>query len=76
MAACPEGVPWQRVINAQGKISLRPGGGGQAQRQLLEDEGVQFDERDRIDLKRYQWNGPSLEWLRARGLSKGEGPTQ
>ncbi|MDO9349360.1 MAG: MGMT family protein [Anaerolineales bacterium] len=25
MAACPPDVPWQRVINAQGKISLRPG---------------------------------------------------
>ena len=25
MAACPDDVPWQRVINSQGKISLRPG---------------------------------------------------
>ncbi|MCB0144904.1 MAG: MGMT family protein, partial [Caldilineaceae bacterium] len=25
MAACPDDVPWQRVINAQGKISARPG---------------------------------------------------
>ena len=33
MAACPEDVPWQRVINAQGKISGRPG--AQRQRQLL-----------------------------------------
>lgn len=74
MAACPEGVPWQRVINAQGKISLRPGGGGQQQRELLEDEGIQFDERDRIDLKRYQWNGPAPEWLRAHGLAPREDP--
>ena len=28
------------------------------QRRLLEDEGVEFDERDRIDLKRYGWGGP------------------
>jgi methylated-DNA-protein-cysteine methyltransferase-like protein len=68
MAACPEGVPWQRVINAQGKISLRPGGGGQVQRELLEEEGVTFDERDRVDLKRFGWSGPSEEWLAARGL--------
>lgn len=68
MAACPEGVPWQRVVNSQGKISLRKGlsGPGAApdaspyhtQRRLLEDEGVEFDERDRIDLKRFGWDGP------------------
>jgi methylated-DNA-protein-cysteine methyltransferase-like protein len=57
MAACPENVPWQRVINAQGKISLRQGSGGTRQRELLEAEGVQFDERDRVDLKQYQWEG-------------------
>src|SRR5512136_1247003 len=43
MAACPEGVPWQRVINAQGKISLRPGGYDQLK--LLEAEGVVFDDK-------------------------------
>jgi methylated-DNA-protein-cysteine methyltransferase-like protein len=58
MAACPDGVPWQRVVNAQGKISLRPGGGGARQRQLLEAEGVIFDSHDRIDLLRFGWSGP------------------
>jgi len=57
MAACPDGVPWQRVINAQGKISLR-GGSETHQRELLEAEGVVFDSRERIDLKRYGWTGP------------------
>jgi methylated-DNA-protein-cysteine methyltransferase-like protein len=57
MAACPEDVPWQRVINAQGKISVR-GGGETRQRDLLEEEGVTFDERDRIDLRRFGWAGP------------------
>jgi len=61
MAACPEGVPWQRVINSQGKVSLRPGGGGANQHQLLESEGVQFDEHDRVDLKLYAWEGPSQD---------------
>ena len=56
MAACPQDVPWQRVINAQGKISLRSG--AEKQRQLLEAEGVQFDDRDRVDLQRYGWSGP------------------
>jgi len=59
MAACPEDVPWQRVINAQGKVSLRPGGGGSHQRDLLEAEGVIFDEHDRVDLKTYAWEEPS-----------------
>lgn len=58
MAACPTGVPWQRVINAQGKISLRRGSGESEQRALLEAEGVIFDERQRVDLKRFGWEGP------------------
>ena len=59
MAACPQDVPWQRVVNSQGKISL-PGEGGQIeQRLLLEQEGVVFDERGRIDLKRFGWEGPA-----------------
>jgi methylated-DNA-protein-cysteine methyltransferase-like protein len=62
MAGCPADVPWQRVVNAQGKISLRPGGGGQEQRVLLEAEGVEFSSADRIDLKKYAWAGPDETW--------------
>ena len=54
MAACPDDVPWQRVINAQGRISERPG--AERQRTLLESEGVEFV-KDRIDLKKYGWRG-------------------
>lgn len=68
MAACPEGVPWQRVINSQGKISLGGREGKMVQRSLLEKEGVGFDTRERVDLKRYGWSGPAPEWLLARGL--------
>jgi methylated-DNA-protein-cysteine methyltransferase-like protein len=53
MAACPDDVPWQRVINSKGEISPRPG--AETQRQLLEEEGVQFDDRGRVDLKIYGW---------------------
>ncbi len=56
LAACPDDAPWQRVINAQGKISQRRGGGFLLQRQLLEAEGVEFDKSDRVDLTRYGWN--------------------
>jgi methylated-DNA-protein-cysteine methyltransferase-like protein len=60
MAACPDDVPWQRVINSQGKISPRPGG-AEKQRQLLEQEGVEFDAKERVDLKKYGWKGPGTE---------------
>ena len=61
MANCPSDVPWQRVLNSQGKVSLRPGGGGEHQRELLESEGVIFDDHDRVDLKIYAWDGPSTK---------------
>ncbi len=66
MAACPSDVPWQRVINAQGKVSPRPG--AEHQRQLLESEGVMFDDRERVDWKRFRWDGPDEAWCKARGL--------
>jgi methylated-DNA-protein-cysteine methyltransferase-like protein len=55
MASCPDDVPWQRVINAKGEISLRPG--AEQQRRLLEAEGVVFDARGRVDLARFGWQG-------------------
>jgi methylated-DNA-protein-cysteine methyltransferase related protein len=58
MAACPDDVPWHRVINSQGKISTRRLGGETNQRQLLEDEGIEFDQRERVDLKIFGWQGP------------------
>ncbi len=68
MAACPEDVPWQRVINAQGKISLPAGAGREHQRQLLEAEGIVFDTRDRVDLKVYAWDGPDPSIRRPQQL--------
>lgn len=50
-----ENLPWQRVINSKGRISMKPGHGYELQRQLLEDEGVVFDEDDRIDFNRFLW---------------------
>lgn len=51
-------IPWWRVINSKGQISMRDIGHGPAiQRTLLEREGVRFDVSGRIDWKRYGWNG-------------------
>jgi methylated-DNA-protein-cysteine methyltransferase-like protein len=54
-------VPWQRVINAQGRISIRSLRHAAAeQRMLLEAEGVEFDENGCLDWKRFGWDGLSL----------------
>ncbi len=66
MAACPDDVPWQRVINSQGKFSERPGAA--LQKELLRSEGVFFNEKGKIDFEQYGWNGPDPEWCKARGL--------
>ena len=57
-----EQLPWHRVINREGRIALRPMEGYEEQRQLLEHEGIQFDETGRIDLNRFLWN-PDLNRL-------------
>jgi methylated-DNA-protein-cysteine methyltransferase-like protein len=48
-------LPWHRVVNLSGMISLKKGSGYEEQKALLEVEGIAFDERDRIDLKVYLW---------------------
>jgi methylated-DNA-protein-cysteine methyltransferase-like protein len=62
MASTPEGqdIPWQRIVNREGKISL-PGKGGEIQRMRLEAEGILFDARGRIDMKRFGWHGPGSQ---------------
>jgi len=65
MADCPDDAPWQRVINSQGKISLR-GDSAAKQRLRLEAEGIEFDARGKIDLKRFRWAGPNDEFAPAQ----------
>ncbi len=55
MAASPADIPWQRVVNAQGRISIRKGSLHLRQKAMLVAEGVEFDARDRIDLSRFEW---------------------
>ena len=58
MHVCPDGVPWHRVINSKGEISPRSSSDShELQRLLLEDEGVEFDLRGRVNLKKYLWRG-------------------
>ena len=49
-------VPWHRVINAQGYVSIRSNPlAASLQKKLLEQEGVVFDSRDRVDMKKFGW---------------------
>ena len=64
MAALPNGsgVPWHRIINSRGRVSLRTGTEGHLlQRILLEAEGVVFSADDTIDLVMYRWVAPGNE---------------
>ena len=59
--ALPTGseIPWQRVINAAGRVSSRCDRHYEGiQRALLEGEGVQFDSYGSVDLQRFGWGGP------------------
>lgn len=62
-------VPWQRVINSQGRISERSDGSKDPlQRQLLVQEGVLFDGLGRVDLDQMGWEGPDMYWLDDNGF--------
>jgi len=56
LRALPSGndVPWQRVVNARGEISLSERHHA-LQQAFLESEGVRFNQSGRISLDRYQW---------------------
>lgn len=45
-----EQLPWHRVLNAKGEISLE----GEEQQLALEAEGVVFDRAGKLSLSRYQ----------------------
>ncbi len=57
-------IPWQRIVNAEGGISTS----GLLQRKLLEDEGIAFDDRSKINLRRFRWHGPSTAWAAEHGF--------
>jgi methylated-DNA-protein-cysteine methyltransferase-like protein len=50
-----ENLPWHRVVNGKGGISLKSGSGYEIQKELLKKEGIIFKEDNCIDLKRFLW---------------------
>lgn len=63
-------VPWQRVINRQGKISPHHSSPDSPHQQLLlQAEGVYFDpETNCTDFSQFGWAGPDWAWLEAEGF--------
>jgi methylated-DNA-protein-cysteine methyltransferase-like protein len=55
-----EALPWHRVVNRKGQISLKRLNGYEIQKQLLENEGVVFGKNDTIDLDIFLWVPPLL----------------
>lgn len=65
-------VPWQRVINSQGRISIASRDHNtNEQAQLLRAEGVAVSEELRVDLDTYLWEG--LHWVEIEDIIKGRG---
>lgn len=52
-----ENLPWWRIINSKGRISIKDPVGYDLQKSYLEDEGVEIDSTGQIDLKLYLWRG-------------------
>lgn len=62
-------IPWWRVINSKGGISLNPQGiSGIKQRQYLEKEGVTFNAKGLVNFDEVGWDGPSEAWRQEKGL--------
>ena len=59
----PSDLPWHRVVNAQGRISLSLAreGSDWIQAELLRDEGIPVDGEGRLQLRPYRWIGPTAE---------------
>jgi len=63
------GVPWWRIINSKGGISLPAGSrAAREQAERLKAEGVVFGPDEQVELGRFGWEGPPQDWLDANGL--------
>ena len=53
----PSNIPWHRVINSKGKItmSLSKNGTDWIQKELLINDGIKFNSKMKSDIKKYVW---------------------
>ena len=54
-------LPWYRVVNSQGKISMKDPVSYAEQRVLLESEGIEFSSKDHIAFDEYFWSIKSIQ---------------
>jgi len=54
-SSATRGLPWHRVINSRGTVSLPRGAGFEHQLALLRAEGVRASDDGRVDLARFGW---------------------
>ncbi|MGV9142079.1 MAG: MGMT family protein [Promethearchaeota archaeon] len=54
-------LPWHRVINSKGKVSLKDSDGKNRQKYLLEKEGIVFKNKYKIELSEYLWKIESID---------------
>ena len=59
----PSTIPWHRVINSKGEITMRLSRNGTdwMQKELLINEGIKFNSEMKIDIKKYLWKPNLLE---------------
>jgi len=53
-----ETIPWWRVVNKKGYLSINQGGGGiekEIQKSLLVAEGVAVSDTYEVDMRKYRW---------------------
>lgn len=76
--ATAQDIPWQRVINAQGRVSMgATPHRALRQRTILQAEGIRFDRDGSLDLERYRWTPPASDveaWIAAFQLQPGDIP--
>jgi len=63
-------LPWHRVINSRGGISIGRGRGFEEQRRRLLDEGVRVSRSGRIALEEFQWEPQGPQARRSRAAAR------
>jgi len=69
-SSAKERLPWHRVINSRGGISLERGRGFEKQRRLLLGEGVRVSGSGRISLEEFQWEAEGRQGPRSRAAAR------
>ena len=59
LSVCPDGLPWQRVVMADGSVT--GGEFAELRRAILTEEGVPFLPDGRVDMEICEWDGRSAE---------------